>query len=35
MLGKPPRRATFDEMDEAIRRAVVDKYLRAVGRKHR
>lgn len=35
MLGKPPRSATIEEMDSAIRRAVVDKYLRAVGRKRR
>jgi antitoxin PrlF len=35
MLGKPPRSATLEEMDEAIRRAVVDRYLRAVGRKRR
>jgi len=33
MLGKPPRSATLEQMDEGIRRAVVDKYLRAVGRK--
>ena len=33
ILGKPPRSATLEEMDEGIRRAVVDKYLRAVGRK--
>jgi antitoxin PrlF len=35
MLGKPPRSATLEEMDEGIRRAVVDKYLRAVGPKRR
>jgi len=33
ILGKPPRSATLEEMDEGIRRAVVEKYLRAVGRK--
>lgn len=33
ILGKPPRSATLEEMDEGIRRAVVDKYLGAVGRK--
>jgi len=33
MLGKPPRSATLEEMDEGIRRAVVERYLRAVGRK--
>src|SRR2546428_12036556 len=35
MLGKPPRSATIEQMDEAIRRAVVDRYLRAVGKKRR
>jgi antitoxin PrlF len=35
MLGKPPRSATLEEMDEAIRRAVVDKHLHAVGRQRR
>ena len=35
ILGKPPRSATLEQMDEAIRRTVVDKYLRAVGRKRR
>ena len=30
MLGKPPRSLTLEEMDEAIARAVVDKYRRAV-----
>lgn len=35
MLGKPPKSATLEQMDEAIRKAVVDKYLRAVGRKRR
>jgi AbrB family looped-hinge helix DNA binding protein len=33
MLGKPKRSATLEEMDEAIRQAAVDRYLRAVGRK--
>src|SRR5882762_5716528 len=33
ILGKPMRSATLEEMDEGIRRAVVDKYLRAVGKK--
>ena len=33
ILGKPPRSATIEEMDEGIRHAVADKYLRAVGRK--
>jgi antitoxin PrlF len=33
ILGKPPRSATIEEMDEGIRRAVADKYLRAIGRK--
>ena len=33
ILGKPPRSASLEEMDEGIRRAVVDKYLRAVGHK--
>ena len=30
MLGKPPRSATLEEMDEGIRRAVVEKYLRSI-----
>jgi AbrB family looped-hinge helix DNA binding protein len=29
MLGRPPRSLTIEEMDEAIARAVVDKYRRA------
>src|SRR5262249_42945015 len=29
ILGKPPRPATLEEMDEGIRRAVVAKYLRS------
>lgn len=33
MLGKPPKSATLEEMDEAVRQAAVDRYLRAVGRK--
>ena len=33
ILGKPTRSATLEEMDQGIRRAVVDKYLRAVGKK--
>jgi len=32
-LGKPKRSATLEEMDEAIRQAAVDRYLRAVGKK--
>lgn len=32
ILGKPPRSLTLHEMDEAIGQAVVDRYLRAVGR---
>lgn len=35
MLGKPPRSATLEQMDEAIRQGAVDRYLRAVGRKRR
>jgi antitoxin PrlF len=35
MLGKPPRSLTLEEMDEVIRQAAVDRYLRAVGRKKR
>jgi antitoxin PrlF len=30
VLGKPPCRATLDEMDEAIRRAVVERYRRSI-----
>ena len=33
ILGKPPRSATLEEMDEAIRQGAVDRYLRVVGRK--
>jgi antitoxin PrlF len=33
LLGKPRRSATLEQMDEAIGRAVVDRYLRAVGKK--
>jgi len=33
LLGKPKRSATLEEMDEAIRQAAVDRYLRAVGKK--
>jgi len=33
LLGKPKRSATLEEMDEAIRKGAVDRYLRAVGRK--
>jgi antitoxin PrlF len=29
ILGKPPRSATLDEMDEGIRRAAVGRYLRS------
>jgi len=29
ILGKPPRRATLEEMDEAIRRGAVQRYLRS------
>lgn len=29
ILGKPPRSATLEEMDEAIRKAAVDRYLRS------
>jgi antitoxin PrlF len=35
MLGKPPRSLTLEEMDEVVRQAAVDRYLRAVGRKKR
>jgi antitoxin PrlF len=35
ILGKPPRSATLEEMDHGIRKAVVEKYLRAVGGKRR
>lgn len=30
ILGRPRRSATLEEMDEAVRRAVVEKYRRAV-----
>jgi len=33
ILGKPPRSATLEEMDAAIRQGAVDRFLRAVGRK--
>jgi len=33
ILGKPPRSATLEQMDEAIRQGAVDRYLRAVGRR--
>lgn len=33
MLGKPRRSATLEQMDEAIGRAIIDRYLRAVGKK--
>jgi antitoxin PrlF len=29
ILGKPPRRATLEDMDAGIRRAVVERYLRS------
>jgi len=35
ILGKPPRSATLEQMDEAIKRGAVDRYLRAAGRKKR
>jgi len=35
ILGKPKKRLSIEEMDEAVRRAVVEKYLRAVGRARR
>lgn len=35
ILGKPPRSATLEEMDEAVRQGAVDRYLRAIGRKRR
>ena len=35
ILGKPPRSATLEEMDEAVRQGAVERYLRAVGRKRR
>jgi len=33
ILGEPPRNLTLEEMDEVIRQAAVDRFLRAVGRK--
>jgi AbrB family looped-hinge helix DNA binding protein len=33
MLGRPPKSVTLEEMDQAVRQAAVDRYLRAVGRK--
>lgn len=33
ILGKPPRSATLEQMDQAVRDAAVAKYLRAVGKK--
>lgn len=33
ILGKPKRSATLEEMDEAIRQAAVNRYLRAIGKK--
>ncbi len=33
LLGKPKRSATLEDMDEAIRQAAVNRYLRAVGKK--
>lgn len=35
ILGKPPQSATLEQMDQAIKRGAVDRYLRAVGRKKR
>jgi antitoxin PrlF len=35
ILGKPPRSATLEQMDEAVRQGAVDRYLRAIGRKRR
>lgn len=35
MLSKPKRKATLEEMDEGIRNAVAEKYLRATGRAKR
>lgn len=34
-VGKPPRSATLEEMDEAVRKRAVERYLRAVGRPKR
>jgi len=33
ILGKPRRTATLEDMDKGIRDAVVERYLRAIGRK--
>ena len=33
ILGKPRRSVSIEEMDEAIKQAAVDRYLKAVGRK--
>jgi antitoxin PrlF len=33
ILGKPPRSATLEEMDQAIRDAAIARYLRAGGKK--
>ena len=35
ILGKPPRSATIEEMDEGVRRVAANRYLRAVGGKRR
>jgi len=35
ILGRPKRKITLEEMDEGIRQAAVDRYLRAVGAKKR
>jgi AbrB family looped-hinge helix DNA binding protein len=29
ILGKPPRRATLEDMDDAVRRGAVERYLRS------
>jgi len=33
ILGKPPRSLTLEEIDEVIRKAAVERFQRAVGRK--
>lgn len=33
MLGEPPRSATLEQMDEAVRQGAVARYLRAVGKR--
>jgi hypothetical protein len=33
ILRKPKRSATIEQMDEAIRQAAADRYLRAIGKK--